>query len=426
MKRRTVLGAAVLGTTAFVPKYSWLSAISTEAHAVPALVVMAAVQTAITAIKAFSDPGTGAMGPMLSAVLQNQQIIIDQLQQVLTSLNALSKFVVSAAAELPVYLEQSRIQGYFDQLISIGSSFREYLESEKTTSSSTERAMLAAQYRVLRQNVLQTRTTLEQYSNIYSSVAIPLAIALEVALDYKTGFNSLAPIALRSHIKWCNKVKDTNFPNSVAYRLNTLTAEHAALDAQISQTAYGRAHGSTPGFTVSEGCFQVTACTEITECHFVPNPRNTKSNTPQPTYVKLLAQPSGTEELMAEQSCTSREILGPTATLDLTETVTESVDPNGVRILSVVSKADPNFSAACARRDRNDCYAPPARTLAAQIAWVQSSREFQSYTPASLTFAALVGELNSKRIEMVTHLNALVINQRALDKATAQLKQLGG
>ena len=426
MKRRTVLGASIIGTTALVPKYSWLSAISTDAHAVAPLVVMAAVQTAITAIKAFSDPGTGALGPMLSAILQNQQIIIDQLQQVLTSLNALSKFVVNAAAELPVYLEQSRLQGYFDELLSSGSSFREYLESEKTASSATEKAMLTAQYRILRQNVFQTRNKLQIYSNIYASVSIPLAVALEVALDYKTGFNSLVPIALRSYIQWCGRVKDTTVPNSVASQLKTLAAEHSAIDAQIANTSYGRAHGSAPGFTVSEGCYQSTACMTKSECHFVPNPRNTKADQIQSTYVKYRTDPDDLFEQFADMSCSSTEILGPTVALNLTNTVAESIDVNGVRILSVTPKVDPAFTATCPNPNRNDCYPPPATTVAAQTAWIQGSREFQAYGRDAQAFSALIDQLNSKRIEMAAHLNALVINQQALDKATKQLRLIGG
>jgi len=398
-----------------------LTAFSAKSRAVidPAT-ALALAQAAISVAKSFSSPGGGAMTAMLNAELANQQLIIDQLQAVLQSLNSLSQFVVKFSEKVPEYFEANRVQTYFDQVRSAGQQFLEDTQAE-TTAGTAEKALYKAKYLRLQQDVQSARATLQQYPNIYSAVAIPLAMALEVALDYKTGYENLVPVSLHSYLLWCASVTNTTIHNSVAAHLNQLITEYNSIEAQINDTPYGKLMGAKPG-AASEGCYQTTAC-YLTHgpCHQQNNSHNTayKPGMPSKSAIKKIRA-----EIVAALECPEpTKNYGPTVKMRLFEVVTETPNADGVKQFTVVSSSQSSFPEACPNPNTNDCRDDRA-SEAGLTNFITASPEWNSYASNSTTLHGLFDALNSKRQEITVHVNVLVVARQSRDNASHRLESI--
>jgi hypothetical protein len=407
-----------------IPRFSILGALTAFTEESKAVIdpatALALAQTAISVAKSFSSPSDGAMTAMLNAELGNQKLIIDQLQAVLQSLSSLSQFVVKFSEKVPEYFEASRVQTYFDQVRSGGQQFLEDTQAE-AKAGAAERALYKTKYLKLQQDVQSARATLQQYSNIYSAVAIPLAMALEVALDYKTGYENLVPVSLHSYLSWCSSISNTAIHNSVASHLVQLIAEYDSIEAQIAQTPYGKVMGAKPG-AASEGCYQTTAC-YLTQgrCHQQNNSHNTAYRPNAFSRAEIIKI---RDDNVAVLECPEpTKNFGPTVKMRLFEVVTEAPNADGVKQLTVVSSAQSSFPEECPVTNTNDCH--DWRTPEAALTnFIMGSAEWSSYASNSTTLHGLLEALNSKRQEIVIHINILVVTRQSTDNAIYRLESI--
>lgn len=413
--RRRLLATALCGSSACLPGYSWLAAVSSDARAEPVTLTIAAVGTLITLIKAFSA-SDGGMSAMLTAIIQNESIILNDLQTIADSLNALSFFVVAKLNDMPQYLEDDRLKGYMDILNSAANGLSLNLAAEKASPDANARAIIRGKYLTLQQQVQDTRGKLQQYPSFYAAISIPLAMSLEIALDYKAGLSSYVPETLRRYLTWCQSVSDRSISNSLMSQLANLAQQHDDAANRSKVTKFGAAFGLTTG-TLNGGCFQRTACWKKTsECVDLPIPG---------------PRPAGPALPPTTRVCP--EHLEPTAILQYIEQLEEVPKSSGLRELKFTRWAQPTTTAcATPAPNRGDCYFRNGPETIAEVQdWIQHAGADANFSPwhdyekDADRFSTFVDEANAIRLQMALCSDALVITHQSEEQAKRQLRFLG-
>jgi len=224
-----------------------------EAHALDPVSIFAIANTAISVVRSFSSQaGDGGLNAMLNANLQYQRVLADQVNEIQKSLLALSDAMSKFPAQFRDLLEDDRIKGYYVDLLATMRQF-DGLLSATAAAGPAERNRYQMDIDRLRADARLAGTRLAIYPSLLPAIAAPLAVALEVALNYKSGQPNSVPVALRNHIAWCKRISDPSLPKSVAANLVELTANHDRIEANLRQTRFGKQQGVSPG-VATIGC----------------------------------------------------------------------------------------------------------------------------------------------------------------------------